>query len=628
MAEKHSLKEILFKLYEDELFDALAEYLENDPSAAQLKNDDDIESIEPYSIRIKFVRVEDLPKSSIKLDVVIEAELLVSTEYSRDSQDDDLESQWFNVNCTVDIGNQLTNFVINDIEVYRRQRKNENPLSDSLVPILWKKELDLVAEEFLRQYYPEALTAPQAIDIEKLTSRLGVTVKAANLSEDCSIFGAMVFADTTVKGVVEGVYKEELVSAGTLYYDPNVFFLRTLGSVRNTIVHECVHWVYHRKAMALERMFNPEITDIRCQVEEVSENTLKSNKRNPLDWMEWHANALAPRILMPKSMFKSKADSVIHSLKIQYQTSETSSVMEQAIQEIAEFFGVSKLSTKLRFIDLGYEEARGTYNYQSNGYIPSYSFREGSINKFQSFDISALDFMSIYAVDKIQNGHLNRLFDQGVLKYVEFSICLNDPKYIEENEHGALSLTPYARQHMDECCLKFNLTYKKTATFGQTSSIYLFKKWIEALIPKISYEATENGELLEKADVLSRQSQQVKFMSQLLMELPGSFSKSLKQIMKVYGVTNEELAKTSTLDVRTIQRYRNDPPPYNKDTVIDICVGLKLPLPLAKDLLYKADCPLGFSERDMVIEMLIGNGNYTDIFDFHSQCSNIVDEIP
>ncbi len=628
LAKIRSFKELLFEQYEDEIFDRLSSFLEDAPENAELINCHDLDSVEPYSIAIKFVQIENLPGDEIRLDIVVETELLCTTQSRRYGSEDNIEHQWFTLDCAVEIADRLRNFAIHDISVYTGKRKSDNPLSDSLVPVFWKDELDDRADEFLKHYYPEALNSPMPIDTDTVAERLGVEIESAHLSRDCSIFGMMIFADTNVRVITEDGFVERPVSAGTLFYDPNVYFMRTLGSVRNTIIHECVHWTYHRKAMALERLFNQDVTDIRCHVQEVSQKQLKGNQRNPLDWMEWHANALAPRILMPKNMFREKAEETLRHYMEQHQTNHVSDVIEETIQDVARFFQVSRLSAKLRFIDIGYEEARGAYDYQNDSYIPCYAFRKGSIRGNQSFTLSALDFAAIYAGDIFQNGKLHQLFEQGILKYVDYSVCINDPKYIEQHANGWLSLTNYARKHMDECCLKFNLTYRSFASFGQTSKTYLFRKQVEALIPEISYSATENGEILDRAERLTRQSVQVKEVHALLMRLPGSFSKSLKMLMKVYGVTNEVLAKRAQCDARTIQRYRNNPESFEKDTVIDICVALKLPLALAEDLLNKAACPLGHSERDLTIKLLLSNGNYADIVDFHTQCTNILSTIP
>lgn len=54
------------------------------------------------------------------------------------------------------------------------------------------------------------------------------------------------------------------ISGKTIMVDPANFFLRNLGSVNNTIIHECVHWEKHRKAFELERLYNKDATFIRC----------------------------------------------------------------------------------------------------------------------------------------------------------------------------------------------------------------------------------------------------------------------------------------------------------------------------------------------------------------------------
>ena len=52
----------------------------------------------------------------------------------------------------------------------------------------------------------------------------------------------------------------------TIVVDPQMYLLRNLGCVNNTIVHECVHWVKHRKAFELERLYNARASNSSCEV--------------------------------------------------------------------------------------------------------------------------------------------------------------------------------------------------------------------------------------------------------------------------------------------------------------------------------------------------------------------------
>ena len=58
--------------------------------------------------------------------------------------------------------------------------------------------------------------------------------------------------------------------------------------------------------------------------------------------------------------------------------------MESVVFELADFFGVSKLSAKIRMIDLGYKEAIGVFTYVDDHYI-SNSFEAAAMQKNQTF---------------------------------------------------------------------------------------------------------------------------------------------------------------------------------------------------------------------------------------------------
>ena len=70
------------------------------------------------------------------------------------------------------------------------------------------------------------------------------------------------------------------------------------ASVNNTIIHECVHWDKHYKFFELQKLINPELTSISCAVVEEYKKGAGGLSED-LAWMEWQANAIAPKILIP-----------------------------------------------------------------------------------------------------------------------------------------------------------------------------------------------------------------------------------------------------------------------------------------------------------------------------------------
>ena len=107
--------------------------------------------------------------------------------------------------------------------------------------------------------------------------------------------------------------------------------------------------------------------------------------------MEWHANALAPKIQMPLIPFKIKGHEFIKRFQRELGTTDLIDVMEYVIDALATFFCVSRLAAKIRMIDAGYEEAVGTFTYIDSHYVKPHRFKKGALERNQTFSIDALD---------------------------------------------------------------------------------------------------------------------------------------------------------------------------------------------------------------------------------------------
>jgi hypothetical protein len=158
MAQNRSFKEYVANRFYNELFDAVSSYLEQnhrdlDVSSQLVRT---IDSAELSDIDIKSVFVDNLPGMKIAFDVLLEAEFEIS-ETDRNTDRYDQKRRWFKVSCTGDLSCNLDNFAITATEEYNYRSKQDSPLSDSLVPIIHKEQLESVAKAFLEKYYQEAL---------------------------------------------------------------------------------------------------------------------------------------------------------------------------------------------------------------------------------------------------------------------------------------------------------------------------------------------------------------------------------------------------------------------------------------------------------------------------------------
>jgi hypothetical protein len=240
----------------DPIYTAASDFVEQNWESFDLRisNVHNIGGVAMSDMEIKFVSVGDLPGLKIEFDVVVDAEIGVTEgDYHYDNYD--ICNQWLTVHCVGDLACDLDDFQIVSITEYQKN-KMPKPLSDALVPYIYKEDLESEALNFLQRYYPEALKTPMAVEPLKLAKKMGLQVAVREITEDLSIFGQIYFQDSDAEfyDPGRGELVKTAVEARTIIVDPNVFFLRNLGAVNNTIVHECVHWDKHRKAFELERI--------------------------------------------------------------------------------------------------------------------------------------------------------------------------------------------------------------------------------------------------------------------------------------------------------------------------------------------------------------------------------------
>lgn len=63
-----------------------------------------------------------------------------------------------------------------------------------------------------------------------------------------------------------------------------------------------------------------------------------------------------------------------------------------------------------------------------------------------------------FGLHLLSNPELKGKVEEGTFIFVESHCCLNDSKYVTYDIFNNPTLTPYARHHMDECCIVFDIT--------------------------------------------------------------------------------------------------------------------------------------------------------------------------
>ena len=548
-------------------------------------------------IHVKTVSFHSTDGNRIIFNAAVEADVILKGMGKRD-YDADMNNPWYTVSFTGYLSDGLNMVTITGVDEYSADRFDKNTtLSKYLVPYLYAEDLEKEAEKFLNKYCRHVLKEPMPIPLDELMFNMGLELYEAPLPDN--IFGKTYFAEASVDIYNEdGEVVTQTIDPGTILLNPNIFFMRNIGSRNNTVVHECVHWDRHDKFFELQKLLNSDLNSLTCEVIE-HKSQKDSGIDGALQWMEWQSNALTPRILLPAITTRQKLNEILLRLHIENPERTESDIMEEAIQELAEFFAVSKFAAKLRAIELGFTQAQGVWNYVNGKYLPSFSFKATALKKDESYIIDT------------RNACYEANFDEGAktalsngdFLYVDNMYCINDQKYVTETEDGGCTLTDYARQHVDECCLKFKQKFKISSTQGDAyyTQCSLSKDVDSSTYCECNYIDDEDNQDVEKraAELKKLKAEGIRIM-EILRNLPMSFSGTLdahmKRLEKEDGrkMTNLELSLRTGLSDRYIQDLRKEEKNVSFETVCAICIGLHLHPKFSNDLIIKSrnDYPL------------------------------------
>lgn len=538
---------------------------------------------------IERVYVRDLPEMRVAFEVGMQLEIDVKEgDYHYDESDQCYP--WIRIYCEGDLSYGLDDWEIIRVEPYSKKSAPPNSLSDALVPYIPYDQLDKVATEFLKDHYPAALKVtpygqpPVSVDPLTLADSLGLTVKQQRIREDASVFGQIYFVETDAEmyDANEGKTVTMTIPGKTIIFDPQMYLLRNLGSVNNTIIHECVHWVKHRKVFELEKLYNAEASNISC---EVVGGAASAVARSATEQMEKQANQLTPRIQMPAEPFKVKAKEYIARFMRESNARHENEVMEQVITALETAFGVSKQAAKIRLVELGFDAAIGTYTYLDGHYVKPHTFRKGALKVNQTFSISAQDA----AVERFINQDLRQLTESGDYLFIDNHYVYNAPLYVHYDEDGRLDLTDYARSHMDECCLVFDM--KITSKVGEEYHTACFLNREDS---NITFELKfHNGyqNAPQERQVAMRKKQQEEDLA-IRKQMTDDPEQCMDLLLKWRGMKYTDLGDAIDRDPKTISRTVKGETTPKVETAALICFGMHLPPCISFKLMEVLRCPL------------------------------------
>lgn len=560
------------------------------------------------------INYEIINNCELNLEIIVIANVIVR-QYIKGEMEIDTKTKFVSVYAEVELDSGIKNFRIYNTEFKSDQyKKSRNlKLSKDWVPYIRKKDFDAIAEKFLRKYYPQALTQPTPVPVETIVSEMGLSIHQEKLTIDNSVFGKMVFKDTDVEVIEDEQLVSEHFNKGSILVDKDVVFKRNVGSYNNTVIHECVHWELHKVFHEVKMVLDKDHSQVSSWTEE---NLADSSMWTSLDWMEWQANGIAPRILMPKVQTRIKIRELFQTLTLVNPDISRSELVQEVVDNLATFFEVSRQAAKIRMIDLGFKEANGVYNYLDDRYMHNFAFELEAFDKGSSYTITSNDSCFEYCF----NESFRQIIDRNKFIYVDNHLCLKDKKFIYMTKDGPI-MTDYAYEHMDECCLIFKVKSKNfTSISNETYYDYVLNRGVtkESEIKADFVDILQNPSLMDQLPPLDMMKLGKK-ISELLKELPFEFSGTLRSHRKRKNCTQPFLAKLVGITERTLRDYETleDNLP-RLELTLSFCFALKLRPELSDDMIKKAGHQLTISPPHQVYKMLLSTSYYKPLGEINS----------
>lgn len=558
-----------------------------------------IDEIYLDGFEIKYVHVENKEGMGIEFYPFVVTDAVMSGKGRYDIEEE-TKTVYIRLHCAGNLEKDLSDFTIKDISEYDGKLKLTDAMTDHLVPFIKSDDLEFHAQRILQKYYPEALTMSGPVDSYALAQRMGLTVRNRSIAEDGSVFGQIYFREC--KAVLYSRKKKQMqrgiVPANTVIIDKNALYLQSMRSEKITVAHECVHFALHRKAFELERLCNKSFTKIQCQT---TGDISDIDSDSEASWMEWQANAIAPRLVMPHDAFKRKAEEFILDAKSEVGETELIEVLETVIDRLANFYDVPRAAAKARLVDVGYEEAIGTYTYIDGKYVRPYkTSRRGLVEMNTTFSIPAEEVF----IEIVKHLDLYARVREGRYQYVDSHLVLNTPKYLRKNARGETELTQYARYHIEECCLPFKIDFESKTLNKKCYSFCVLNRDKDA---RFGMQYSFSGGL-EYAS-LDRQweviSESVAEDQKVIAEMPNGLQEAINYLKDLRGMTNKDIAVSIHMSEKQVERVIRGDSEGTLETFVLICLALGYPYEVSEKIIEKTGFRFGQSDKHFKMRRML-----------------------
>lgn len=570
------------------------------------------------NLEVKALTCHDAPGPIVKMDVGVAADI-VELGLGKKDYEASRKRHWFTVCIQGILRDGLTDVkAISTEEFHNGKFQKENALDQFLVPYIYSASLEETADDFTEFYCCDAIYDGYKLPVEHILEEFEIKYYLADLPENC--FGRMYFREATATVYEDfpyvGEVREEnkIIEPGTMLISRQKYYLGNEGTQRLTIAHEIIHWYLHQKYFKLLALLDDRSDMMSCEVEPSRYDESMTMAQKAHWYAEWQANALALRIAMPQALMVQAFQEAKDAAQPHKFTGE---LVEDMLRRVALLFDVPIFAAKQRARQLDFDDADGAFIRVDGKWHDSFWFTEGSLERNQTFVIDKRSYERLYQGD----ADFAELIDSEKYVYLGYVVCINDPKYIALeifNKTVKFRLTDYAREHADECCLKFS--FRSTSYLREMQDKYEFygESYLSKEVKTENYvehyydknfnlkpqqSISEIREAVAAYNASNDRAKQVQI--ELLQNNCNSFAEVLVYHMDRKKITIDQLVERSGLSDTTIKNYRSGAKNPPIENVMAVCIGLNLPREYSEDLLHRAGYDLNDTPQRRAYNFLL-----------------------
>lgn len=367
------------------------------------------------------------------------------------------------------------------------------------------------------------------------------------------------------------------------------------------MIHELLHWEKDRSFFEILELKNRKVKEqlypIMCRQSRTDFTPASKNtKQNEVQWLEWQAHKLTPRILMPTSTFKMKVNELLER-GIQN--------CDELINQLAQFFIVSRASVKIRLIEVD------SLNIISS--LPDYDDVFADINRTKEFiPLSIEDSYKLIS----ENIVFEDWIDSRGFVFVDGYFVLPDKKYICFKK-GEIHLTKFAKENLPLCAINIleqhHVTYKYQRNDLQNCSV-LYKvgpneidKRLIVFSPRMQFQIQQGIDNKEIAATYKAAKDNLipyeEETEKELLRMVGDEDKTLCDCLwflikkRGWGKPLDFYDHTLVHENYFTRIKENKANTMKSDTLMAICVGLNLRLRLTEKVYGKSEAKLHYYEE-------------------------------